>query len=151
MKVAVNTTTKTIVDILPDSATESHKFLVNNNYKLLDVEDPILEDGTFRELTNIELSPILLNNANIEYTIAIDSLTSAIPDKEIMTWSVQKEEAKAWKLDNSAETPFIDGLLSTRTKYSKAELIEKILEKSSAYAAIVGALTGARQNQEDSL
>ena len=57
MKVAVNTTTKTIVDILPDSATESHKFLVNNNYKLLDVENPMI-GGEFRELTYDELLPI---------------------------------------------------------------------------------------------
>ena len=144
------TITKTIVDILPDSATDSHKFLVNNGYKLLEVEEPMI-DGEFRDLTDDELLPILADEANTVYTQAVVGLTAGIPDKEILTWSVQKEEAKAWSLDNSVDTPFIDGILSTRTKYSKAELVAKILEKSAAYAKVVGSLTGIRQNQEDQL
>jgi len=68
MKVAINKTTKSIVDILPDTATSSSSFIVNNGYGLLDIENPMLEsvvqeDGsvetTFRDLTEEELLPIL--------------------------------------------------------------------------------------------
>lgn len=66
MKVAVNLNTKTIVDLLPDSATANTPFLINNGYIMLDIENPISnhienEDGTisttFRELTKEELLP----------------------------------------------------------------------------------------------
>lgn len=78
MKVAVNLNTKTIVDILPDSATENNGFLKNNGYGLLDIESPILnyidkEDGSieakFRGLTDEELAPYL--NAENKKTRAV--------------------------------------------------------------------------------
>ena len=61
MKVAVDLTTKIIIDLLPDEATDSSPYLINNGYVLLDIENPILnhienEDGTlsvnFRDLTD---------------------------------------------------------------------------------------------------
>ena len=86
MKVAVNLNTKTIVDILPDSADENNGFIRNNGYGLLDIENTILnyiekEDGVepvFRELTNAELAPyltaeskktraVLVENIEVEY------------------------------------------------------------------------------------
>lgn len=67
MKIAVDKTTKKIVDILPDNATESNKFVVNNGYAFLEVtEDVFLVDGSFRDLTEDELSPIVSEeNKNI--------------------------------------------------------------------------------------
>ena len=59
MKVAVDLTTKVIIDLLPYEATDSSPYLINNGYILLDIENPILnhienEDGTitavFRDL-----------------------------------------------------------------------------------------------------
>lgn len=78
MKVAVNLNTKTIVDILPDSADVNNGFLRNNGYGLLDIENPILEsvvqeDGSieakFRGLTGEELAPYL--NAENKKTRAV--------------------------------------------------------------------------------
>ena len=69
MKVAVNTQTKKIVDLLPDNATSNTSFLINNDYIMLDIENPISnhienEDGTisitFRELISAELLPYAL-------------------------------------------------------------------------------------------
>lgn len=78
MKVAVNLNTKTIVDILPDSADENNGFLRNNGYGLLDIENPILNyiekeggsiEAKFRGLTDEELAPYL--NAENKKTRAV--------------------------------------------------------------------------------
>ena len=150
MKVAVNTTTKAIVDILPDNATNSNKFLVNNGYSLLDVSEPMLEDGTFRELTNTELAPILAKDANIQYELGVSALTSGVPSSEISTWTKQESEARIWLADNSANTPLLDAMCAAR-EVDKEYLVNKIIEKADAYAVAIGTLTGIRQKQEDEL
>lgn len=150
MKVAVNTTTKTIVDILPDNATESHKFLINNSYSLLDVNEPMLEDGTFRDLTSAELSPILAKDANIQYELGVAALTAGVPNSEISTWTKQESESRSWLADDTASTPLIDAMCAARG-VDKAYLVAKIVEKADAYAAAIGTLTGIRQKQEDEL
>ena len=60
-------------------------------------------------------------------------------------------EAKAWTADTTVDTPFIDAMLTKRTKYTKAELVAKILEKATAYAVALGTLTGEKQQKEDEL
>ena len=159
MKVAVNLNTKTIVDILPDSATENNGFLRNNGYGLLDIESPILEaipqeDGSvktkFRELTKEELKPYLLISINADYESSIAILTSGIPASEIATWPDQKAEAKAWELDNSVATPLIDSICLTRV-CDKEYLVSKILAKNEYYSTEVGKLTGIRQKLEKEL
>ena len=156
MKVAVNLNTKTIVDILPDSADVNNGFLRNNGYGLLDIENPILnyienEDGSiearFRELTNAELSPYLLTDINADYQREIALITSGIPASEISTWAKQESEARAYLLDSSAATPFIDAICLAR-ECDKSYLVGKIIEKSDAYAVAVGTLTGVRQKLE---
>ncbi len=156
MKVAVNLNTKTIVDILPDSATENNGFIRNNGYGLLDIESPILEaipqeDGsvetTFRELTKEELKPYLLISINADYESSITSLTSGVPTSEMATWPDQKSEAKAWTLDNSVATPLIDSICLTRG-CDKEYLVSKILAKNKYYSTEVGKLTGIRQKLE---
>ena len=156
MKVAVNLKTKTIVDILPDSADVNNGFLKNNGYGLLDIENPILEsteqeDGsmeiTFRELTKEELKRYLLISINADYESSIAVLTSGIPSSEIATWPDQKAEAKAWTLDNSVSTPLIDSICLIR-ECSKEYLASKILAKNEYYYTEVGKLTGIRQKLE---
>lgn len=156
MKVAVNLKTKTIVDILPDSADENSGFIRNNGYGLLDVENPILnyiekEDGSieakFRELTNAELSPYLLTDINADYQREIALITSGIPTSEISTWTKQEQEARAYLLDSNASTPFIDAICLAR-ECDKSYLVGKIIEKADAYVVAVGTLTGIRQRLE---
>lgn len=155
MKVAINLNTKTIVDILPDSADENNGFLRNNGYGLLDIENPILnyiekEDGVepvFRELTNAELSPYSLAEINANYQKEISLITSGVPISEISTWTKQEQEARAYLLDSNASTPFIDAICLAR-EVNKSYLVGKIIEKADAYAVAVGTLTGIRQKQE---
>lgn len=151
MKLAINLTTKTIIDILPDNATDNNKYLINNGYRLLELDNPYNEDGSFVELTDEHLKTFALEIANSLYESSVASLTASVPDSEILTWTKQEQEARGWLVDSSVSTPLIDGILSVRTKYTKAELVEKIISKADAYAAAIGALTGARQAEEDKL
>lgn len=90
----------------------------------------------------------LLSTVNTEYSTNAKSVISGIPDDEVLTFSIQKEEAKAWFKDNSEPTPFIDGMLTKRTDVTKAQLVDKILEKAYNYAYLAGTLTGERQAKE---
>lgn len=156
MKVAVNIQTKKIVDLLPDNATSSTSFLINNGYIMLDIENPISnhienEDGTisitFRELTSAELLPYALKDINKEYEDAVRNLTIDTPDSEKQTWVKQESEARAYKSDNMALTPLIDAICETR-KCTKEYIVNKIIEKADAYAVAIGRLTGIRQAKE---
>lgn len=156
MKVAVNIQTKKIVDLLPDNATSNTSFLINNGYIMLDIENPISnhienEDGTisitFRELTSAELLPYALKDINKEYEDAVRNLTIDTPDSEKQTWLKQESEAREWLKDNSAVTPLIDAICANRG-VEKEYLVNKIIEKSDAYAVAIGRLTGTRQAKE---
>lgn len=152
MKLAINLTTKTIVDILPDNATTNHKFLLNNDYRLLELENPYNEDGTFIELTNEHLKPFMMETANHEFESAVEALIAGIPKDEQMTWTKQEEQARAYLKDSAAITPLLDKILEQRTKFtSKTELAEKIVEKADMYESAVGELIGKRQAIEDSI
>lgn len=135
MKVAVNTTTKTIVDILPDNATDSHKFLVNNGYKLLDIENP-MTDGGFRDLTDDELLPIqavewkanrelLVSQIEVEYNGYIfqgdetsqDRMSRALavlPDDMNTTWRTSDNQNVSISKDDLKEILFLAGQEQTR-------------------------------------
>mgnify|MGYP001330002703 CR=1 FL=1 len=80
MRYAINLNTKTIVDQLPDNATENHKFLVNNGYGLLELENPYKEDGSFRELTKEELAPYVLKSWKKDRQIKLDNLEVSYSD-----------------------------------------------------------------------
>lgn len=156
MKVAVNIQTKKIVDLLPDNATSSSSFIINNGYIMLDIENPIAnhienEDGTisttFRELTNAELLPYTLKYINKEYEDAVRNLTIDTPDSEKQTWLKQESEARTYILDSNTPTPFIDAICLAR-ECDKSYLVGKIIEKADAYAVAVGMLTGIRQKLE---
>lgn len=58
MKVAVNKDTLRIVDILPNNATDDHAYLKRYGYALLDAENVIESDGSFRALTEDEITKI---------------------------------------------------------------------------------------------
>ena len=92
-------------------------------------------------------STYLLSKANADFETAISSLTSSIPTSEISTWTKQEQEARAYLLDSTASTPFIDATCLARG-CEKSYLVGKIIEKADAYAVAVGTLTGVRQKLE---
>ena len=89
----------------------------------------------------------LLSKANADFETAISSLTSSIPTREISTWTKQESEARAYLLDSTASTPFIDAVCLAR-EVDKNYLVGKIIEKADSYAVAVGTLTGVRQKLE---
>ena len=91
-----------------------------------------------------------LNEINAEYQQAIATLTPTYPDDERLTFDKQEAEARAWLVDNSTSTPFIDALAAGR-HMDKAELVARIIAKADAFALASGSLTGQRQRYEDTL
>lgn len=155
--------------ILPDGSYEFHTFLdgqvFNNNVWLEDNgKFKLKEDGSYAAYYNEDQTidwdketPLETKTAkqtiNKDFDTEIETMLIDIAIKEQSTWLKQELEAKAWSEDNTAPTPFIDGMLSTRVKYAnnKSLLVEKILLKADAINQILGAKLGAKQNQEDEL
>ncbi|TLP41029.1 hypothetical protein [Arcobacter arenosus] len=107
-----------------------------------------IENPTY---TDEEQFAINLNNINSEYETKVALLTSGVPQSERLTWTKQEQEARAYLLDNKVPTPLIDSIVENRTKYTKDELIAKIIYKADNYASAIGTLVGIRQAQEDLL
>ena len=147
MKVAVDTTTKTIVDILPDNATDSHKFLVNNGYKLLDIKNPMIGGG-FRDLTDDELLPIetvewkanrelLVSQIEVEYNGYIyqgdetsqDRMSRALavlPDDMNTTWRTSDNQNVSISKDDLKEILFLSGQEQTRIWFENEPITQGV-------------------------
>lgn len=82
------------------------------------------------------------------YTSKRRELMGSGPYQELASWPWQIDEAVAWNADNSAATPFIDGMLSamnqdTSTQTTKEELVQSILKYTSAeWLGSIGAVHG---------
>lgn len=105
---------------------------------------------TEAEFTNVEF-PKALKDLNNNFESQVAALTTGVPQSEILSWTKQESEARAWKSDNSVSTPLIDSIVANRSKYTKEQLVDKIIEKADLYAQAIGNLTGVRQEQEDML
>ena len=126
MKVAVDLTTKVIIDLLPDEATSESPYLINNGYIMLDIENPISnyiekEDGTieavFRELLDEELLPfalkekkelrtLLVANIEVEYNAIVYQGDETSQDRmsRAINWLPDDIATVAWKAkDNSSK------------------------------------------------
>lgn len=91
-----------------------------------------------------------LAEINNKYEVATSALVSTYPDIELLTFDKQESEARAWKADNSAGTPFLDGLALARG-IDKAELVDRVIIKAESFQTAVATLTGLRQRYEDQL
>lgn len=112
-----------------------------------------LPDGATTEMPKKPFSQIKidkLGEINALYQQAIATLTPTYPDDERLTFDKQESEARAWLVDNSTSTPFIDALVTGR-QMDKAELVSRIIAKADAFALASGSLTGQRQRYEDML
>ncbi len=109
-------------------------------------------DGTWAQptLTLEEAQQTKLEEINAAYTQAVAVTKIGVPTDEIYTWDIQKLEAEAWQKDNTAPTPFIDGLAAGRGM-ERELLLEKVLAKVTTYRALTSALTGKRQGLEDAI
>lgn len=97
----------------------------------------------------------LLNNKQSEITqkfkAAMSPITGIYTDEDIASFPTQEAEAKAWKADNTAATPFIDGLLANRPTVDKATLVQRIIDNANTYKSVAGPAIGKKQHYEDLL
>ncbi|AHG74186.1 hypothetical protein X781_20410 [Mannheimia sp. USDA-ARS-USMARC-1261] len=72
------------------------------------------------------------------------------PAFERDTWSIQREEAKAWFADKTVATPTLD-LIAQRRGVPVELLRQKAYEKAMAYQTVAAIVAGQRQAYEDQL
>lgn len=99
-------------------------------------------------LRNTELKKRKLAEINHDMEVALANLRVEYPESEIMSWTKQENEARAWLRDNTRATPLID-LISSQRGLDKALLINKVIQKADQYALAVGTAVGRRQLLED--
>lgn len=72
------------------------------------------------------------------------------PEFERETWSIQREEAKAWFENNAEETPTL-ALIAQARGVPLDVLRQKAYEKAKAYQTVAAVVAGQRQAYEDRL
>lgn len=102
------------------------------------------------EIESEEIKRRSIEKINEEYESAINELLLEYTKHEVDTFQKQETEARAYILDNSVSTPFIDSLCSGRG-IQKDIIVPKIIMKADAFAIAVGELTGIKQKKIDDL
>ncbi|MDQ3185986.1 MAG: hypothetical protein M3Q16_05895 [Pseudomonadota bacterium] len=100
--------------------------------------------------TVAEMKTAAVNRINAAYGAAVVATTAGYPEDEVKSWPRQEMEARAWLLDSSAATPWIDRAAAGRG-ITKAELIDRITANAALFAALHGELTGKRQKLCDQI
>ena len=81
---------------------------------------------------------------------ALADLRRQYPQFEIDTWRDQETEARAWKADNTADTPTLSGIAEERG-IALVDLVDRVIANADAYRPQVTAVIGKRQRLEDDL
>lgn len=92
-----------------------------------------------------------IERINDAYTEEMEAAAAEYPKVERESWGKQEDEAKAWKGNGTAPTPFIDGMLKSQPGKSKQALADKIAAKADALADLTGQLTGKRHDLEEQI
>ncbi len=79
-----------------------------------------------------------------DFTAFILTVIGQTPNTEISSWHAQEKEARAWVLDNTTQTPFVDALLIGRSieGETKESLINLIIAKADNYKVFYGQQLG---------
>lgn len=93
-----------------------------------------------------------LNTINKQAQQFIDEITNieSTPNFERETWSIQREEAKAWFGGNAEETPTL-ALIAQARGVPLEVLRQKAYDKAKAYQTVAAVVAGQRQAYEDRL
>ena len=78
------------------------------------------------------------------------SLLTGYPQTEIDSFYRQEQEALSWRTDKSSKTPMLIQISKIRGVPFDI-LVQKVLEKSDQFAAVIGEIIGQRQKFEDAL
>ena len=95
------------------------------------------------------IKPYMIKLVNVEFSKAMNVITSKYPEHEQMTWDQQEQEARAYKADpKNAKTPLISNIAKARG-VDLDTLADKIIAKAEAYKQAAGLAIGYRQEAED--
>ena len=116
---------------------------------------PHLEAVTEKKALSIANPPLSLSEAKerhlralkTEFQRRMDSIVAS-SQQEANTWSIQVEEAKAYKEDSSVDVPFITAMADARG-ITVDEAVDKILKKSQETSQKQATLLGEYQNLQD--
>lgn len=100
--------------------------------------------------TTAQLKAERLAHINRTCDAVLGELKAGYPGGEVLSWSKQEAEARAFAADAAAATPLLDALAAAR-EITKADLAARVIVKADAFAALSGALIGKRQKLEDQL
>lgn len=117
--------------------TEIGQLFVRTDNKFIQAELSLDQEKT--------ISLIDLKN---KYKTLIDHITADYDQNEIITWSIQVEEAKELMKDEKAEAPFLTALATSRG-IPLGLLVKKVLDNNTMFRRVVGKITGDRQRFED--
>lgn len=109
---------------------------------------PVAKDPPPPSLAEIKLAH--LSTINRDFEAAVFQLRRSYPESEVISWTKQESEARAWLANQSSPTPLIDALCAVRG-VQKPELVSRIITKADAYTNAVGQMIGKRQRLEDML
>ena len=103
-----------------------------------------LDKANARDLLKV----VLTKTARKFYNKEFDNLNySGVSKAEKDSWTVQREEAKKWELDNTAVTPVLSQLAELRG-ITRDQMAEKVLDKVSAYDQAIVDLLKRQQGIE---
>lgn len=100
--------------------------------------------------TTAELKTQKLREINARCESEIAAISAGYPVSEVMSWSKQETEARAYLANNAAATPLLDALAAARG-ITKADLADRVIAKADLFAQISGTIIGKRQALEDQI
>ena len=144
--------------ILVSGSFETIGTYENNVYVLGEnLEAPFIEvtelPSAFQERVNRKLTEAKANKLealNASYESFVSQLTNS-PQTEILTWSEQEAEAKAYTISKQeTDAPMLSALSQTRGVPLSA-LAQKVIKKAEAYRSFIAYAIGKRQAYEDAI
>jgi hypothetical protein len=97
-----------------------------------------------------QLKSAKLGEINAACDAACGEVQSGYPAAEVLSWTKQESEARAYLADDNAATPLLNALALARG-IDKAELAARVIAKADAFAVFSGVMIGKRQALEDAL
>lgn len=103
-------------------------------------------DAFFFKAVKSSQAQFALKNIDAQMQAEIDELSGYCGASEVASWGKQELEARAFVKSSTSATPLIDTLIVARGKgETKADLANKIIAVSDAYAAKSGEIVGRYQ------
>jgi hypothetical protein len=101
-------------------------------------------EPTPQPLTLEQLKENKLNEINGAFEQTMQQVRAGYPNDEVMSWSKQESDARAYLADNTVDAKLLESLADVR-QVPKDIFAKLIINKADQYAVVVGQLVGKRQ------